>query len=154
MPCGDVPGRVHVSMPGVAAGRAAEQRLALATVGCHVPALGAPLASERGINLLHSPSSLILQAAGQQAPATGEDAAVEPGLLPNVAARVGEGAAGGTGHAGDTQVLDPDQVEAAGEIGGGLLRPVFAPFGLAGPEPRDRGFDAVASVSLYGLGQT
>ena len=36
---------------------------------------------------------------------------------------------------GDPEVLDPDQVEPAGDIGGGLLGPVLAPVGLAGAQP-------------------
>jgi hypothetical protein len=86
MPCGDVPGRVHVRVAGVAAGRAAEQRLALAAVCCHVPALGAALAGERGINLLHPPGSFVFQAAGQQAPPGRENSAVKARLLPDAVA--------------------------------------------------------------------
>src|SRR5690349_17932053 len=47
MPCGDIPGRVHVSIVGVSAGHAAEQGLALAAARCGVPARRAALARVR-----------------------------------------------------------------------------------------------------------
>jgi hypothetical protein len=50
MPCGDVLGRVHVCMAGVSAGRAAEQRLALAVLLegeiPQIPGMGAMLAQD------------------------------------------------------------------------------------------------------------
>ena len=42
MPCGDIPGRVHVSVAGVSAGHAREESLALAALRCDVPARRAP----------------------------------------------------------------------------------------------------------------
>ena len=50
MPCGDVPGRVHIGVQLEVAGGAAEDGLALARLPVHHPARRAPLARERGIN--------------------------------------------------------------------------------------------------------
>src|SRR5690242_16091938 len=52
MPCGDVDGRVHVSVGGKTAGRATEVGLALARLAVHIPARRAPLARVRGLDLL------------------------------------------------------------------------------------------------------
>jgi len=68
MPCGDVPGRVHVSVAGVSAGHAAEQGLALAAARCDVPARRAPLARVRGLDLLDPARGLVFQPADQQPP--------------------------------------------------------------------------------------
>src|SRR5690242_17346699 len=88
VPRRDVPGRVHVSVAGVSAGRAHEPRLALTRPRIHVPARRAPLARERSTDLLHPAGRLFLQAAYQQAPSGPQDAAVQPGFLPDAAARV------------------------------------------------------------------
>jgi hypothetical protein len=50
MPCGDVPGRVHISIAGKAAGGAPEFRLALARLPIHQPGIRA--APEQDILLL------------------------------------------------------------------------------------------------------
>ena len=61
VPRRDVDGRVHISVAGKTAGRAYEARLALARVRIHVPARRAPLARERGSDLLHPAGRLVLQ---------------------------------------------------------------------------------------------
>ena len=43
MPCGDIPGRVHISMGGETAGDAGEEGLALAAPRCDMPARRATL---------------------------------------------------------------------------------------------------------------
>jgi hypothetical protein len=141
MPCGDVSSRVHVRVADISAGHAAEEGLALAALRCDVPAHRATLAGVRGMNLLHPVGGLILQAARQQAPAGTQDAPVQRGLLPDIPARAFDGAPGRTGHVGDAQVLDPDQVEPAGQICRGLLSPVLAPITFPGAQPRDLGLD-------------
>src|SRR5690606_22246048 len=116
MPCGgipDVPGRVHISVGGVSAGPAPVTCLALARFPVHDPARRATLARVRGIDL-HDPSrSLVLQAGYELSPPGGEDAPVEPRLLPDVTARRVEGAFRRADHVGDLQVLDDDHVEPA-----------------------------------------
>ena len=81
VPRRDVPGRVHVSVAGVTAGSAPEDGLALARLPVHLPARRAPLARERGFDLLHPAGRLVLQPAHQQAPPRPQDAPVQPGLL-------------------------------------------------------------------------
>src|ERR1043165_6557732 len=91
MPCGDVPGRGHVSVAGETAGDAGEEGLALAALRCDVPARRATLAGERGINLLHPSGGLVPHATHQQAPTRPHDPAVEPGLGADVPAWLGRG---------------------------------------------------------------
>ena len=45
------------------------------------------------------------------------------------------------GSCSHSQVLDPDHVKLARQVGGQLLGPVFAGVGLAGSQPGDRGLD-------------
>src|ERR1035441_9854575 len=137
MPCGDVPGRVHVSVAGVSAEPAGEIGLALARLAVHGPARAAALRGERGIDLLHPAGALLLQSPDQQAPAAGADAPVESGFLPDVAAGLLSGTPGGPGHASDAQVLNADHVEPAGQGSGGLLGPVLAPVSLTCLQPGD-----------------
>ncbi len=85
MPCGDVPGRVHVSIAGISAGHAAEQGLVLATARCDVPAPRAALARVRGTYLLDPARGLVLKAADQQAPPAGQDAPVQRSRCPRPA---------------------------------------------------------------------
>jgi hypothetical protein len=68
VPRRDVPGRIHVSMARVSAGRAHEARLALTRPRVHLPARRATLARKRGVAFLHSAGSFLLQAAHQQPP--------------------------------------------------------------------------------------
>src|SRR5437773_7526814 len=117
MPCGDVPGRVHVSMAGETAGDAGEEGLALAALRCDMPARRATLAGERGINLLHPAGGLVPQATRQQAPARPHDPPVEPGLGADVPAWLSRGSPSRPRHARDVQILDADQVELAGQPG-------------------------------------
>ena len=137
VPRRDVPGRVHVSVAGVAAGHAAKQGLALAAARCDVPARRAALARVRGTYFLDPAGCLVLQAADQQAPSGSQDAPVQPGLGPDIAARFGQGASRGPGHVLDLKILDANHVEAPGDVGAGLLGAVLAPVDLAGLQPGD-----------------
>src|SRR6185437_3356917 len=135
MPCGDVPGRVRVSIAGVSAGHAAEQGLALAAARCDMPARRAPLARVRGTYFLHPAGGLVGQAADQQAPPGSHDLAVEAGLRCDVPAWLLLGALRRAGHVPDLEILDPDQVEPPGDIRRRLLAPVLADVRAAGLEP-------------------
>ena len=137
MPCGDIPGRVHVSVAGVAAGHAAEQGLALAAARCDVPARAAALRRVSGVDFLNSARGLLLQTRDKQAPAGGEYFPVQAGLVPYVSARVLDGSPGRAGHARDPQIFDPDHIESACQTGACLLNPVFAGVRLAGFQPCD-----------------
>src|SRR5438045_113075 len=61
-----------------------EECLALAALRCHVPTRATALAGECGSDLLQPARRLVAQASYQQTPARGEDASVQPGLLPDV----------------------------------------------------------------------
>lgn len=68
MPCGDIPGRVHISVERDSAGEAGEDRLALAVARRDMPTLAAPLRGVRGGDFLDSAGSLVFQASDQQVP--------------------------------------------------------------------------------------
>lgn len=142
----DVESCVQVRMAGETTRRAPERRLALTTVPVHVRARRAHEARVRGVDLLDPVRGLVVEAPHEGAPAGGEDRPVQPGLGSHVAAGFVDGPRCGSGHVGDPQILDPDQVEPPGEAGGGLLDPVPPPGGLAGAEPVDPGLCAAQSV--------
>ena len=146
VPRRDVPGRIHVRVAGETAGSAHQARLALTRLRIHVPARRAALARERGSDLLHPAGRLVLQPAHQQAPPRPQDPPVQPGLLPDVAARITPDAFRGPGHVLDLQVFDADHVEPPRDARGDLLGPVLAPVGLAGLQPGDRVLDPAAAV--------
>ena len=154
VPRRDVPGRVHVSVAGVPAGSAPEDGLALARLPVHLPARRAPLARERGTDLLHPAGRLLLQAAHQQPPPRSQDAPVQPGLRADVPAGAVPGALRGPGHRPDPQVLHLDHVEPARDIGACFLGSVLTPVGLLGAQPGDGMPDPRAAVrSAPGAGQ-
>ncbi len=68
VPRRDADGRVDVRVAGETAGSAPEHGLALTRVPVHLPARRAPLARERGTDLLHPARGLVPQPAHQQAP--------------------------------------------------------------------------------------
>ena len=146
VPRRDIPGRVHISVAGETAGSAPEDGLTLTRVPVHLPARRAPLARERGSDLLH-PARAPFPPAG--APADPTRTAGCPGSArpwPDVPARVLPRAFRGAGHVRDLQVLGPDQVEPPREIRAGLLRPVLTPVRLPGAQPGDRVLDPAAAV--------
>jgi hypothetical protein len=138
MPCGDIPGRIHISVAGELAGCATEEGLALAALRCDVPARRAALAGECGADLLDPSGSFLLQTVHQQAPARAKDAPVQPGFLPDLPTRLFEGALRGSGHGRDLQVFDADHVEPPHDVRAYLLAPVLAAVSLPGLEFRDR----------------
>ncbi len=124
---GDVACGVHVSIARPRpAGDAPENRLALAVFRRHVPALGASLRRIRCRDELKPPRGLVLQPGHQQSPPLAADLAVEAPFLCDAGTRVLKGAACRAGHRAHLQVLDPDGVETARQIGGGLFHPVTA----------------------------
>ena len=135
MPCGDVPGCIHVRIAGIVAGDAGKEGLALAALPRDMPARRATLAGERGANLLHPAGCLVDQTVYQQAPARPHDLAVEPRLMSDMTAGLGGSSPRGSGHVLDIQVLDTYQVKTAHQIRAGLLGPVLAPVDLTGTEP-------------------
>ena len=137
VPRRDIPGRVHISVAGVSAGGAPEEGLILTRLRVHMPARRAPLARERGVDLLRPAGRLVLQAADQQAPPGRQDAPVQAGLGADVPPRHRTGSPGRAGHAADLQVLDADHIKPPGQVRAGLLGPVLAPVGFACPQPGD-----------------
>jgi hypothetical protein len=152
--CRDVSSRVHVGVVGVSAGPAAEDGLALARLRIDDPARRATLRGVGGVDLLYSARSLLFQTRRQQAPARCVDGSIESSLLADSPPRDGDGAARGARHGADVEVLNPDHVEAAGQVGGGLLHPVLAPVCFAGLQTGDLGFDPSSPIgSPAGSGQ-
>ena len=135
VPRRDVDGRIHISVAGVSAGGAPEDGLALARLRIHLPARRAPLARERGINLLHPAGRLLLQAAHEQAPPRPKNLPVQACLLADVPARVTQCSPRSPGHLADLEVLDPYQVETPSDVRSCLLGPILAPVGVAGAQP-------------------
>ena len=146
VPRRDIPGRVHISVAGISAGRAREPRLALTRLRIHLPARRAALARELGTDLLHPAGRLVLQPAHQQAPARPHDLPVQPGLGPHVPARIPGRPPTRPGHVTDLQVLDADHIEAPRDVRAGLLGPVLAPVRLMGTQPGDGVLDPAATV--------
>ncbi len=138
VPRRDVLGRVHVSMAGIFAGGAPEGGLALARLRVHLPARRAALAGKRGVDLFDPARSFLLQTVGKQAPPRPQDRPVQLGLATNIPPWFSRRTFRSPRHVLNLQVLNPDQVELAGDIGAGLLSPVLAPVCLPGPHPGDR----------------
>jgi hypothetical protein len=122
-----------------------ESRLALAALRCHESAHRASLAGVRGMYFLDAARGLVVQSAGQHAPAGSQDPAVQPGFLPDFAPRPLARATGRTGHASNTQILNANQVEPPGQASRGLLYPVSAAIGFTSLQAGDCCLDPVAS---------
>jgi hypothetical protein len=150
MACRDVSGPVHVGVRPVPTSHAHEPRLALATVRSEVLAGVTGRRRVRSFDLLHPSGCLLLQPGREQTPTGLQDAPVEAGLGCDVPARVLHGPPRGAGHGVDVQVLDPDHVEAAGQVGAGLLNPVLAPVTFPGLQPADQGPDLPATARPAG----
>ena len=137
VPRRDVDGRVHVRVAGEAAGSAHEARLTLTRVPVHLPARRAPLARERGSDLLHPARGLVLQPPRQQPPPRTPGSPGSARLSAGRSGRDRPATFTGPGHVLDLQVLNPDHVEPPRDAGAALLRPVLAPVALPGPQPGD-----------------
>ncbi len=135
MPCGDISSCIHISVASVPAGPAGEVGLALTRPSVHGPAHAAALRGVKGANLLDAAWSLVLEPARQQAPSGAKDRAVQAGFLSHVVTGSGGSALGRAGHVNNAQILDADHIEAAGQVGRGLLGPILAPRGRAGIDP-------------------
>jgi hypothetical protein len=154
MPCGDVPGSVHIGIAGEVTGGAPEDCLALARLPIHVPARAAALARKRGINLLNSADCLLVQTADQQTPTGRENLPVQPSLLRHATPGLVDSALDTPSHFADMQLLDADHVEATCQIGAGLLAPVLANICLSGPKPSDGELGLGATVTAaFGASQ-
>jgi hypothetical protein len=154
VPRRDVPRRVHVGVAGVAAGRAQEESLALATLAVHVPTRRAALARIRGTNSLDSPGSLLLDSPDQQAPSGTMDATVQSSLLADVASGSFGGSFCRADHRPHVQVLKANHVEAASESRACLLAPVPSSVGIERLHMRDSGLDLLTSIrATSGFGQ-
>jgi hypothetical protein len=146
MPCGDVPGRIHVGIAGITAGRATEVRLVLTRLSVHAPARRATLARESGSYLLDSASSFMLQSVHQGTPARAQDSEIQAGLLANVAPRHCSSTLPGARHRPNVQVFDKDQVELGRQPSGQLLAPVLAPIPFSRSQPGCLGLDLRSSL--------
>jgi hypothetical protein len=144
---GDVASRVHV---GVArprfAGDAREDRLALAVFGRDVPAGGASLRRVRSRNPFDAASGLVVKPGDQPAPCLMSDCSVESAFLGDPNAGLVARAARGAGHRPHVQILYPNGVESAREVGRRLFDPVSSPVGFAGFESCDGQLGALSAV--------
>jgi len=121
-----------------AAGDALENRLALAVFRRDMPAAGASLRRIRCRDELEPPQGLALQPGNQQPPPLAADLTVEALFLGDMGARAFPTTARRAGHGTHVQILDADGVEAARQLGCGLLHPVTTAIGFAGAQPRNR----------------
>lgn len=80
----------------------------------------------RGVDLLYPAWCLVRQARADVSPSGRVDGQVQPRRWPHVPPRRGDGAARGTDHVADLQILDTNQVETAVQVRGGPLHPVLS----------------------------
>ena len=133
----DVACCVDVGVCGVAAGVAPEHRLALTVLRRAVAALCACLTGIRRLDFLDPPWRFLFHPGDEPAPALSEDAPVDPRLRPHVPARLDGGTSSRLSHVPDLQIFHPDHVKSPGEVGAGLLDPIFAPVCFACPQASD-----------------
>ncbi len=127
---------VGVARPRIA-GDALENRLALTVFRRDVPAVRASLRRKRCREELNPPGGLVLQPGHQHSPPLTADLPVKATFLRNVGPRTITTAARRAGHRTHLQVLHTNGVEAARQIGGGLLHPVTAAICFPGTQLRD-----------------
>lgn len=152
---GDVHCGVHISVGLVPAGDASEHRLVLTAVRCAMPASTAGLRRVRRSDPLDPTGRLVLQPSRELPPSAGKDASVQSGLRTDVPTVRLDRASRRAGQGADLEVLDPDRVEPAREVGTCLLDPVLPSVRFARFPPRDRGLDSGAAVrATPGAAQT
>ncbi len=118
---GDVACSVDVGAASArCAGLALEDRLALAIFRCGVPAHRASLRRVRGRDLLDPTVSLVLQPGGEKPPTAAADRPIQSALLSNTNTRLIDGPSRGASHRPHVEGFDPDRVEAARDVSGGL----------------------------------
>ena len=139
---------VGVALSSVA-GLALEDRLALAVLGCDVPAFGTALRRVCGQDLLDPAKSLVLQTCGEEPPTVLADRAVKSTLLGDSRARLFDGAARGARHRPHVKGFDSDHVEAPREVSRRFLDPVLTSVPLTGSQLGDRPFRLSATVGAW-----
>ena len=136
---GDVACSVHV---GVARTRvtdlALENRLALAVLGCDMPACGASLRRVRGRDLLDPSVSLMLQTRGKQTPTACVDSPIQSTFLGNAHTRLRHSSPRGACHHAHVEGLDPDRIETPRDVSSGFFYPVLTTVGLTRFQLRNR----------------
>lgn len=147
LPGGDVACGVHIGIarPRVA-GDAGEDRLALAAFRCDVPTNTASLRCERSRNALHAPRSFVVEPCNQTAPPLATNRAVKTALLSHSNARSVDGAASRAGHRPHVEVLDPNGLKSARQIGSGFFNPVTPPIYFARSDSGDRQFGELSAI--------
>jgi len=136
---GDVACSVDVGVaPASRASFALEHRLALAVSGRDVPTHRTSLRRVRGRNLLDPTMGLVLQTRGEQPPTTTTDGPVQSTLLSDPHTGPLDRSPRRAGHRPHVEGFDPDHIEAARNVDGGLFDPVLAPVHLTRLELRDR----------------
>ncbi len=149
---GDVACRVHIGITRPRPARdAREDRLALAVLGRDMPAGTAPLRRVRGWDDFHAPRSLKVEPGNQPTPPLTPNRAVETPLLRHPNAWMCNRAAGRAGHRPHVQILHPNGVESAGQIGRGFFHPVASAICFASFKSGNRQLGA-ASTARAALG--
>jgi hypothetical protein len=154
-PDGDVACRVHIRMIQLSADATAKDRLALAVFRSAMSTGATGLRCVRGIDPFHPARSFVFEAGYQPAPPGRMNGAVQSGFGSYVFSWHVSGAARGSDHVPNLQVLYADHLETASEICGGLFHPVLTSVRLAGLQPGDLRLDASPSIrSSRGAGQS
>jgi hypothetical protein len=146
---GDVACSVHV---GVArprlAGHTRKNRLALAVFACDMPTGGASLRRESSRDAFDATRSLMVKPGNQLAPRLSTDRAVETPFLRDLSTGPLRRPARGPDHYRHVEILDPNNLEPARQIGRGLLNAVPAPIRFACSEAGDRQLRPPAAVGV------
>jgi hypothetical protein len=86
----------------------------------------------------------------KQAPSAGKDFPIQSALLPHVSTWITGCSPGRTGHLANAHILNPNQVECAGQIGRNFLDPVLSRINLTKSQPGDGEPDIASSARAAG----
>jgi hypothetical protein len=129
---GNVSRCVHVGVARAGlAGHTRKDRLALAVFGCDVPTSSASLRRVHRRDPFESSRDLVVEAGNQPTPPLTTDFTVEAPLLCHPHPRLVKRAARRASHRSHVEVLHPNGVEPARQVGGGLFHPITSPIGFA-----------------------
>jgi hypothetical protein len=145
-PCRDIPRRIQISIAGIGAGDTAEESLALATLRSDIPTHRTTLTRKRGIDPFQPTGGFVLQTGSERRPRGMVDRPIETSLLPNIPARLLDGAPRRTHHVRHWQVLDPDHVIPAGDDRRRLLHEIPPPISHTSMQSRQPSLRPTAPV--------
>jgi hypothetical protein len=133
---GDIPCGVYVGIERPrTTGDANENRLALATFSCDVPASRASLRRIGGWNKFETRCGLVFEPSNQHSPSLAADLTIEAPFLGDAGTWTLASTARRAGHGAHVQVLDANGVVTARQIGAELFYPVTAAICFARSQP-------------------